>query len=69
MINHKFVLKLLKLQPLVKELLEKKKKKAKINVKKVKKKGGGGERNYISEKLILTQDLFLYPICNIQFNL
>ena len=65
MINHKFVLKLLKLQPLVKELLGK----AKINVIKVKKKGGGGERNYISEKLILTQDLFLYPICNIQFNL
>ena len=42
---------------------------AKINVIKVKKKGWGGERNYISEKLILTQCLLLYPICNIQFNL
>ena len=25
-------------------------------------------KNYISKKLILTQYLLLYPICNIQFN-
>ena len=48
--------------------LQKKQKKSSRN-KYVTVKVKGGTRNYISEKLILTQCLLFNPICNMQFNL
>ena len=67
--NHKFIVKLLQTTVFGEKAFWKIKVSSKDKCVTVKGKGGRGMRNCFSEKLILTQCLLLYHICNIQFNL